>query len=365
MVNASLKYLIALTHFPKFGPVRIKKIQKHFNDAKYAFNADISSLKKAGIEEKIAYEFIAARPTIVPDRIVEQLERENINVLSVNNEQYPKLLSKIYDPPQLLYYKGRLEKQDEFSLAVVGTRKYTNYGRQVAEQITKGLALSNITIVSGLALGIDSLSHNAALDAGGRTIAVLGSGIDKQSIYPSSNCFLAEKIIASGGAIVSEFPVGTPPLRHHFPQRNRIIAGLTLGTIVIEAGKKSGALITANHALEQNREVFAIPGSIYSDQSQGPNNLIKQGCNVVRSAEDIIETLDLMQVTTYIDNKKIIPETKEEELIVANITHEPMHVDELIRLTALDTSKINSTLVVMEMKGMVRNLGGMQYVLAR
>ncbi|MEA3463720.1 MAG: DNA-processing protein DprA [Patescibacteria group bacterium] len=361
----NLKYLIALTHFPKFGPVRLKKIKKHFPDMKSAFNASSSELTRAGIEIKIADEFTAARVNINPDQLLERLNQENVNVITIENKDYPKLLSEIYDPPQLLYYKGQLETQDEFALAVVGSRKYTNYGKQVAEQIVKDLARGNLTIVSGLALGIDSISHQAALEVNGRTVAVLGSGLDRQNIYPSANRYLADKIIANNGAVISEFPLGTPPLKHHFPQRNRIISGLSLGALVIEAGEKSGALITTSHALEQNREVFAIPGSVYSAASAGPNKLIKLGAKAITQAQDIIEALDLVQVSTYIDNKKIIPESVEEEKIFKQLTNEPMHVNELIHLTKLDTAKINSTLTIMEMKGMIKNLGGMQYVLAR
>lgn len=361
----NLKYLIALTHFPKFGPVRLKKLKKYFPDSESAFKATSTELTRAGIGNKIADEFAAARVNINPDQLLEQLNQENIKVITIEDKNYPKLLLEIYDPPQLLYYKGQLETQDEFALAVVGTRKFTNYGKQAVEQIVKDLARNNLTIVSGLALGIDALSHSAALEAGGRTIAILGSGVDKQSIYPSSNRYLADKIIAGKGAVISEFPIGTPPLRHHFPQRNRIVSGLSIGTLVIEAGEKSGALITASHALEQNREVFTVPGSIYSPVSIGPNKLIKLGAKPVTCAADIIDALDLAQVSAYIDNKKIMPESAEEEHIISRLTHEPIHINELVRLTKLGTGIINSTLTIMEMKGMVRNLGGMQYVLAR
>jgi len=360
-----LKYWVALSHFPKFGPVRFNKIKKHFSDLENAFKAPVAELIQAGIETNVAEEFIAARTNINPDQLLEHLFKEGVKVITINDKSYPKLLAEIYAPPQLLYYKGQLKAEDEFALAVVGARKYTNYGKQVAEEVVQGLAHNNLTIISGLALGIDALAHLSALKAGGRTIAVLGSGLDKQSIYPSANRYLADKIEASGGAIISEFPLGTPPLRHHFPQRNRIISGLALGTLIIEAGEKSGALITANYALEQNREVFTVPGSIYSPVSAGPNQLIKLGARAITSATDIIEALDLAQVTTYIDNKKIVPESAEEEKILSHLTKEPIHINDLIRQTKLDIKVINSTLTIMEMKGMIKNLGNMQYVLAR
>ncbi len=364
-ISNNLKYLISLAHFPKFGQARLKKLKKFFPDLSLAFTAAAAELIKAGLDKNIAYEFVAARNELRPDKIIEKLEQENIKVLTIEDEAYPKLLAEIYDPPQLFFYKGVLDKSDKFSLAVVGTRKYTKYGQQAAENMVFNLAKNNLTIVSGLAYGIDSIAHNTTLKAKGRTIAVLGCGIDKQSIYPSANRYLSDKIVATGGLLISEFPVGTPPLRHHFPQRNRIISGLSLGTLVIEAAAKSGSLITANLALEQNREVFALPGNIYSEVSEGTNNLIKQGAKAVTTAEDIIETLNLAQINTYISTDKVVPETKEEEIILSRLSHEPVHIDELVRLTKLDTSIISSTLVIMEMKGMVKNLGNMEYILTR
>ena len=360
-----LKYWVALNHFPKFGPARFKRLINYFPDMAEAFKATSSELIKAKIEENITQEFITARLEINPDQLMDKLDQEDIKVITIKNKIYPKLLKELYTPPPLIYYKGNFDLKNDFTLAVVGARKYTNYGQQVTASLVKDLVRNNLTIVSGLALGIDALAHITALENNGKTVAVLGSGLDKQNIYPSQNRYLADKIIAQDGLLISEFPPGTPPLRHHFPQRNRIISGLSLGTLIIEASEKSGALITAKYSLDQNREVFAIPGNIYSTTSSGTNELIKLGARVVTSAEDIIETLNLDQATAYIDNKKIIPDTPEEEKIIAHLSHDPIHVDELVRLTKLDTAVINSTLTIMEMKGMVKNLGNMQYVLAR
>ncbi len=360
-----LKYWVGLNNFPKFGPIRFKKIKQHFPNLKNAFNANLNELKQAGIEEKIAEEFISARLSINIDSLMEKLIKENIKVITIEDKHYPKLLLEIYDPPPMFYCLGELTIADEFALSVVGSRKYSTYGKQATEHLVKDLANNNLTIVSGLALGIDALAHEATLASHGRTIAVLGSGLDKESIYPSQNRYLADKIIASGGAIISEFPIKALPLKHHFPQRNRLISGLSLGVLVIEAGIKSGSLITARHALDQNREVFAVPGNIYSPDSTGTNYLIKQGAKLISSANDIIETLNLTQVVSYINNKKIIPDSAEEEKILTILAYEPIHVDELIRLTKLNTAIINSTLVIMEMKGIIKNLGNMQYVLAR
>lgn len=364
MLNSlnNTKYLAALSHFPKFGPVRLKKIINFFPDPQNAFQATVTELKQAGLEENIALEFISARSGINPEKIAEQMARENISLLTLADKNYPRLLKEIYNPPQIIYYKGEFETPDELTLAVVGTRKFTNYGKQATESIVRELIRNNLIIVSGLAFGIDTLAHSTVVEEKGRTIAVLGTGIDKQSIYPSTNRYLAEKIVAEGGVVLSEFPLGTPPLKHHFPQRNRIISGLSLGTLVIEAGEKSGALITADIALEQNREVFAVPGNIYSPVSLGPNKLIKLGAKPITSAEEIIEALNLTQIKTYINNKQILPENPIEEKIIAILSHEPKHINEIVREAQLDTATTNSTLVIMEMKGMVKNLGGMQYV---
>ena len=357
-----IKYLIALSHFPKFGPVRLQRLQNYFQDQETAFKADFSTLRQAGIEENVAYEFIAARAGIDPDRILENLAKENIQAISLKDDIYPPLLKEIYNPPQVLYCKGSLIENESANLAVVGTRKFTPYGKRIVEDIIRKIA-SRLTVVSGLAIGIDTLAHDITLAAKGRTIAVLGSGLDKQNIYPVQNRFLAERIVAEGGALISEFVPGTPALKHHFPQRNRIISGLSLGTLVIEADQKSGSLITAKFALEQNREVFAVPGPIYSQFSLGTNSLIKEGAKAVTRAEDIMETLNLAEVKMFIESKKIIPESQEEKIILDILGKDSKHINEIVRSAKLDTSKINSTLTIMEMKGMVKNLGGMMYVI--
>jgi len=360
-----LKYWLALSQFYKFGPARFKKLKNYFPNIENAYKAKLQDYLRAGIEEKVAEEFIIFKHKVEPDKLLENLNKEKLKALTIEDPAYPKLLKQIYDPPFILYYRGSLDTFDGFSLAVVGARKYSAYGQQVTEKLIRELAFNHLTITSGLAIGIDTLAHAAAIDAGGKTIAVLGSGLDQQNIYPSQNRYLADKIQAHDGLIITEYPIGTMPLRHHFPQRNRIISGLSSATLVIEAAEKSGALITAAHALEQNREVFAVPGSIYSGASEGTNRLISMGAKLVTSAKDIIETLNLAEAAAYIENKKVIPETAEEKLILARLSYEPMHVDELKQLTKLDTSIINSTLTIMEMKGMIKNLGSMQYIIAR
>ena len=359
-----LAFWNALALFPKFGPKRFKKIYSYFPNMQEAFGASFGELKEAGLEEEIILEFLEKRKEIDSEKEFGKLEKEGIKILTIKDKNYPKRLKEIYNSPAFLYYKGELQK-DEYSLGIVGTRKMTSYGKQAVLEIASQLAQSGVTIVSGLALGIDALAHQAAIDFKARTIAVLGGGIDKRTVYPSRNLKLAEKIVEQGGVMISEYPIGTPPLKQNFPYRNRIISGLSLGVLIIEAPEDSGALITARYALEQNREVFALPGSIYSQNSSGPNNLIKMGAKLITSGADILESLNLMQATEFIEAKKIVPDTKEEALILEHLSCEPIHIDKLVELTKLNAATINSVLVMMEMKGKVRDLGGMSYVIAR
>ncbi len=360
-----LKYWLALSRFYKFGPIKFTRLKNYFPDIKSAYHGALKDYLRAGIEEKVAEEFIIFRHQLEPDKLLENLIREKVSVLTIDDPAYPKLLKQIYAPPFILYYRGSLDAFDGYLLAVVGARKFSHYGEQVTRKLVGELALNNLTITSGLAYGIDTLAHAAALEANGKTIAVIGSGLDRQNIYPAQNRYLADKIESGGGIIMSEYCLGTMPLKHHFPQRNRLISGLSAATLVIEAGEKSGALITAMHALEQNREVFAVPGGIYSPVSAGTNSLIKLGAKPVTSARDIIENLNLADAASFIENKKAIPESAEEALILKELSYEPLHIDELKQLTKLDTSVINSTLTIMEMKGMIKNTGSMEYILSR
>jgi DNA processing protein len=360
-----LKYWLALNRFSKFGPARLGKLLAFFGSPDAILSAPASELINAGIEAGLAAEFLIVRSQLQPDRLLSELEREQVKLLLLGDPAYPANLKEIHLPPRLLYYKGKLGSPEEINLAVVGARKFSSYGKQVAESLVFELAKAGLTIVSGLALGIDSLAHSAALSAGGRTIAVLGSGLDRQSIYPSSNRYLADKIIAEDGLILSEFPLGTEPLKHNFPQRNRLISGLSVGTLVIEANEKSGSLITAKFALEQNREVLAVPGSIYNPTSTGTNWLIKQGAAAVTKATDVLDALDLSAITHYTQKEKLIPQTEAEGRILPFLCLEAIHIDQLVRQTGLTSAEISSELILMEMRGAVKNLGGMMYVLAR
>lgn len=359
------KYWVAFSQFAKIGPVRFKKIYDYFSNMEEAWSASAEELKETGLDDGIIEEIIAKRPDINPDQEWEKLEKEKIKVVTILDEDYPKLLKEIYKPPAMLYYKGDFLANNDFALAVVGTRKISAYGEQAASDLVRDLVKNGLTIISGLALGVDAIAHRTTVENGGKTIAVLGSGLSDNYIYPVSNRRLASQIVDNGGAVISEFPLTMLPLKYNFPIRNRIVAGLSLGTLVIEAGLESGALITARYALEQNREVFAVPGNIFSPNAAGPNNLIKMGAKIVTNANDILETLNLSQVASYIETKKIIPESKEEEILLNFLTKEPTHIDKLVNLSGLGAAAANSTLLMMEIKGKVKNMGGANYVLAR
>ncbi|MBU0648928.1 DNA-processing protein DprA [Patescibacteria group bacterium] len=358
-------YWVALGQIQRFGPIRFKKLINFFPTIQDAWFSNRQDLLEAGIESDLIDDFFIKRQNIAPQELWEKLGQENIQVVTIQDVEYPAILKEIYDPPAFLYYKGALSVPDEFCLAVVGTRKMSQYGRQVCQEIVRDLASQGLTIVSGLALGIDSMAHTAALEAGARTIAVLGSGLDQASIYPHTNRRLAQKIIEQGGAVVSEFPLGMLPLKHNFPIRNRIISGLSLGTLVIEADEGSGSLITAKSALDQNREVFAVPGPIYSQTSIGTNQLIKMGGKLTSSANDVLESLNLNQIKDFIKTQEIVPDSPEEENILKHLSKEPAHIDAIIRKSGLAASQVSCVLATMEMKGKIRDVGGMNYVLAR
>ena len=286
------------------------------------------------------------------------MTNNNIEKITLEDNNYPKILKEIHDPPKTLYVRGNFSDEDKIAVGIVGTRDYTSYGKRVTEDIASGLAEAGITIVSGMAKGIDTFAHRAALDRGGRTIAVLGSAVDSNTVYPSCNRKLADKI-AQNGAVISEYPLGTRSERWFFPQRNRIISGLSLGILVAEAPEKSGALITAAQALEQNREVFAVPGSIYSQNSIGTNKLIQMGAKLVICANDILEELNLPLLEER--KKKFKLENKWEEILFNILTKDPIHIDEITKKSKLDAGLVSSTLITLELRGIVKNQGGGYY----
>jgi DNA processing protein len=354
-------YLNAFNRLPHIGPTRLNQIMKHFSDMKMAWESPIKEFEKIFQDEKLANNLAEEKKKINPEKEFEKMQKESIEIITIKDNDYPKLLKEIYTPPPILYIKGTINK-DDIAIGVVGTRKMTLYGKEVTICITADLAKNGITVVSGLARGIDSVAHKTAIENGTRTIAILGSSLDDNSIYPPENKDLAKRIIENG-AIISEYPVGMPALPQNFPQRNRIISGISLGILVVEAKEKSGALITAREALDQNREVFAIPGPITSPLSIGPNNLIKSGAKAVTSASDILEELNLEQKSRHTENKKIIPDTPEEAKLLEILSKQPIHIDKIVENSSMNASQVSSTLIMMEMKGVVRNLGSMNYVI--
>jgi DNA processing protein len=285
---------------------------------------------------------------------------DEINKISIKDENYPKLLKKIKNPPKVLYYRGEI-KPNESCFAIVGTRMSSSYGKEIALEIAGDSAESGLTIVSGLAPGIDTFCHEAAVERNKRTIAVLGTGLDEKSIYPQSNLKLAKKIIETGGCLISEYPPGTRGTLFTFPQRNRIISGLSLGVLIIEAKIKSGSLITAEWAKKQNRKVFAVPGPIHSLNSKGSHYLIKNGAKLVENANDILQELNLPLKSI---ESSIGGESEEENLILSALKEESLHIDKIIEKTKLPASKVASTIAILEIKDKVKNLGGNIYAIS-
>jgi len=286
---------------------------------------------------------------------------EEIKKIKIEDKEYPEELKKIKDAPKVLYYKGILPNPDEKCLAIIGTRRYSPYGQQVALKISGELADAGLTIVSGLAPGIDTFSHRAVVEKRKRTIAVLGTGLDEKSIYPQTNLELSRKIIEHGGCLLSELPEGTPGSRFSFPRRNRIISALSSAVLIIEAKEKSGSLITAEYAIKQNKKLFAVPGPIYSSNSAGPNKLIKNGAKLIASSTDVLNELGLQFQQTLQSN--IEAENNEERLIINALKDQPLHIDKIIEKTKLNASVIATTLALMEISGKIRGLGGSVYSL--
>ena len=359
-----LQYWIAFNQLLEFGPKRFAKLINYFPSLETAWQAANSELIKAGIEERIVAKLADKKPSINPAQELAKVDQLGLKVVTIKDEAYPAKLKEIANPPPLLYCRGEVFKpQDEFALAVVGTRKITPYGEQITQDLVLQLTQAGLIIVSGLALGIDALAHKTCLSAQGRTLAVLGNGLD--SIYPAANLPLARRILDSGGLIMSEFPLGTPSFKSNFPHRNRIISGLSLGTLVIEAAAGSGSLITASIALDQNREIFAVPGPINSSASTGPNQLIKQGAIPVSSAQDILQALNLEKAKNFNQVREILADSQEEEIIIKLLTSTNMTIDDIIKKSQLDAKTINSILVGMELKGKLRKITGNTYTLAR
>ncbi|MDD5127258.1 MAG: DNA-processing protein DprA [Dehalococcoidales bacterium] len=357
-----LKYWVGFNIIPGIGRVKFSQLEQHFGALETAWQAPAAELKRAGLDNSIIDEIVSWRGKIDLDEEMEKLACLGVQTITCHDGAYPARLKEIYDYPPLIYVRGQLLPQDEWCLSVVGTRRATVYGRQVADEIVTDLAQNKLTIVSGLARGIDTIAHQSALAAGGRTIAVFGCGLDV--IYPAENADLARRIIESG-AILSEYPLGAKPRGENFPRRNRIMSGMSLGILVIEADESSGAIITANLALEQNREVFAVPGSILSPVSRGTNHLIQEGAKLVRNYTDILEELNLTAIEHQVEMKELLPASETESIMLKQLSSEPVHIDEVCRACGLPAATVSGTLAMMELKGMVKQVGIMNYVLAR
>ncbi len=330
-------------------------------DPRRARQISASKLRGLGLDEKTVAA-VAQQQRVDPDGIARELEQLGIDFVWYDDPRYPVTLTTLPDPPACLYVRGSLEPVTP-SIAIVGSRSASPYGRQVAGELARDLAAAGLTVISGLAFGIDAIAHQATLDMGGRTIGVLANGLHE--IYPTTHRALGREIVAKGGALISEFPPGTPALRHHFPIRNRIIAGLTLGTLVVEAAEESGSLLTARCALDYNREVFAVPGPITSPLSAGPHGLIRLGAKLVTQASDILDELRLEQQLEHTATQKVFADSPTEATLLDHLTREPIQLDDLVRQSGLTASEVSGALLLMEMKGRVRNLGAHQYILRR
>ncbi len=362
MNNKDLKYWVGFSLIPGIGHVKFTQLENYFGSLENAWQAAPAELKHSGLDRSSVNAITSWRDRVSLEAEMEKLECYGVRVLTWHDPDYPSRLKEIYDYPPVLYVRGSLLPEDEWCLAVVGTRRATVYGRQVTEEIVSDLARSRITIVSGLAKGIDSVAHSSALDNGGRSIAIFACGLD--TVYPAENANLARRIMQRG-ALISEYPLGTKPRAENFPRRNRIMSGMSLGVLVVEAGEASGAMITARLALEQNREVFAIPGSILSPTSKGTNHLIQDGAKLVSHYSDILEELNLTAVAHQIELKEVIPASETESLLLKQLSAEPTHIDEVCRSSRLPISTVSSTLAMMELKGLVKQVGTMNYALAR
>lgn len=355
-------YWFALKSVPLIGSVTFCRLLHHFDTPKRVFNASAEELANVrGLSQVAAANILAHDYRDSAQRECEAVEQHGARIVDFLSEEYPKILLEIPDFPPYLYVRGSL-KSVETGIAVVGSRRASATGLSITERLARDLALNGVTVVSGLARGIDTAAHKGALKGGGRTVAVLGSGVDV--LYPPENRKLFDEIAASG-AIISEFPMGTAPLAENFPRRNRIISGLSRGTLVVEAVEKSGSLITAQYALEQGREVFAIPGNINYPGSRGPNRLIRDGATLVESAEDILA--GLAPVTSRPQDAPTFPSfslTPQEASIYTLLAASPLHVDEITASCGLTAGEVSAMLLRLELKGAVIRLPGNHYMIS-
>jgi DNA processing protein len=397
------KSLVHLSIIPGVGYQTIRRLLTAFESAQRALDATLEELTQVeGLTANISQQLVSGKSRVSVDQELELIEAHNCHLLAINDSTYPMLLKEIADPPPLLYVRGELGQPDAPSITIVGTRSPTNYGKTISRQLSQQLAESGITVISGFARGIDTCAHQGALQANGRTIAVLGNGLSQ--IYPAENRELADEIMKSG-ALISEFPMAVPPFPKNFPRRNRVVSGMSSGTVVVEASIRSGSLITARHAAEQGREVFAVPGQIFSNQSKGSHQLINQGAKLINAIDDIWEAFPNRRLTPSLTsppiqlpldqndsargrvNSNLFAEVSardtsigstgtssanpsvqatqqlstDERAILEAIGVPCSHIDQIARTTALPMNKVSSALVMLELKGIVQQMPGKQF----
>lgn len=351
-------YWVGFHHVPFIGPARLRRLLETFGTLEQAWHAPVQELRRC-LENRAVEGLVQTRASLDVAATMAHIERSGARIVTSSEAAYPGLLKEIAAPPPVLYYLGELLETDRTAVAVVGTRRITPYGREVTARIASGLARAGVTVVSGLARGVDGVAHQAALDAGGRTIAVLGSGVNQ--IYPPEHRNLAQRI-SEQGAIVSDYLPDTAPDGPNFPPRNRIISGLSLGVVVVEAPERSGALITVDFAADQGREVFAVPGPVTAVNSSGCNRILREGARLVRSAEDVLEDLQIHRLhEPPAPVQRSLPMSPEDERLLAVMSAVPRHIDEIAALCDAPVVEISTRLMLLELKGVVRNTGSQFY----
>lgn len=366
MLNMTqIEALVSLNMVPEIGSIRLGRMLKFFGKPENILKAPAEKLiAVSGIGGQIAQQITSFKKEDL-DKELALAKKLGLKIITQDDADYPENLKNIYDPPIVLYIKGELKQEDKYAMAIVGSRRASFYGLNSAEKFAYELSEKGFTIVSGMARGIDTYAHRGALKQGGRTIAVMGSGFNH--IYPSENKGLAEKI-AKNGAVISEFPINAEPFKQNFPQRNRVISGLSLGVLVVEAARNSGALITADFGLEQGRDVFALPGKVDSQTSFGTNGLIKQGAKLVSCAEDILEEFNCLKEQAKKDKVEKTDKSDavdgEEGQIYDLISSQSVHLDELLEKTNLDIPRISDILLKLQLKKLIKQLPGKQFARA-
>lgn len=355
------RFWLALRMVRGVGNVTYRELLTRFGSPEAVLRANSEALREAGVHAEVARAITAFDQWRTVETELRKISQTGVRLVTRLDADYPENLTHLHDPPPFLYVRGSLIPEDRLAIAIVGSRFASAYGRGVARDLARGLTDKGVTVVSGLARGVDVEAHRATLEAKGRTLAVLGSGVDV--IYPSEHRSLAAEI-PSQGAVISEFPLGSKPDAVHFPYRNRVISGLTLGTVVVEAAENSGSLITARFALEQNREVFAVPGVITSVRSRGPHRLIKDGAKLVENVDDILQEIapSLIRTSTAPTTEPQPPLEPHEALLIRQFEHDPLHVDLLIAKSGLTPARVLEVLLGLELKGLVTQLPGTHFI---